>query len=419
MKKLITLLLIIAASAAQAQTDSSARFSLLTCSPLEDTYATFGHTALRYQNPAENTDIVFNYGMFRFDDNFIFNFVKGNTYYELGAQHFDDFLRRAEYGIIEQKLNLTPQEVTYMFDFLRKNYEPQNRKYLYNFFYDNCATRVRDIFVTMFADTSCNETLQWRGLPEIPEIGSLLGQTWIDPVHNHVKTTAQPSLRSLVHVYTSRNSWLQSGIALGLGVPADRPVTGFETMFLPDCLFLYAQEARIASGGIGKERKLVSETTMLLKAEPLPQTPLLLTPNVFMWLLAVVFIAIAYVEYRTRKHLYWLDSLLYFVLGVLGILVWFLSFFSIHPAVFPNVHVLWTSPLHVVFAVLWLVPKLRKYLRWYVKLYAGIFAVMCVLFFVPLQYIPASFVAVFVIMISRDVVCRVSIIWNADNVDLR
>ncbi|MCL2329094.1 MAG: DUF4105 domain-containing protein, partial [Bacteroidetes bacterium] len=384
MKKFLTILLIITASIAHAQIDSTARFSLLTCSPLSEVYATFGHTALRYQNPAENTDIVFNYGIFSFDDNFLFNFVKGNTYYELGVQRFEHFFERSAedgQGIIEQKLNLTPEEVEYMYELLRINYEPQNRKYLYNFFYDNCATRVRDIFVTMFADTSFAETLQWRGIPETSFTNGLWGAGWISAMHNHLETTPQPTFRSLIHVYTARNPWLQNGIALGLGTPADRTVTEFESMFLPDCLFLYAQEAYIVSDGIGKERKLVRETNVLLgDSLSLIDEFMWLTPNLVFWFLAIIFIGIAFIEYRTKKHLYWLDSLLYFKLGVLGILVWFLSFFSVHPAVFPNIHVLWASPLHIVFAVLWLVPRMRKYLQWYVKLYAVIFAVMIVLF---------------------------------------
>ncbi|MDR1761370.1 MAG: DUF4105 domain-containing protein [Bacteroidales bacterium] len=381
---------------ATAQTDSTAQFSLLTCSPGTEVYATFGHTALRYQHPATETDIVFNYGVFRFNDNFLFNFVKGETYYELGVQQFEYFFDEYVYdqkGVIEQVLNLTPQEVEHLYDFLCENYEPQNRKYLYNFFYDNCATRVRDIFAAMFADS-----LQWRSMPPTSYTDSL----WISDVHNHLETSPQPSFRSLIHKYTSRNSWLQCGIDLVLGVPADKAISEFETMFLPDCLFLLSQEARIVPpADIAKERKLVSKTNSLLKAHPLPQTPLLFTPNIFMWLLTAVFIAIACVEWRTRKHVYWLDSLLCFTLGILGILTWFLSFISIHPAVFPNIHVLWASPLHILFAILWLVPHMRKYLRWYVKVYAIIFAAMCVLFFVPLQYIPCSFVAVFVIMLSR------------------
>ncbi len=394
-KHILTVFFCFVAFIVSAQTDSTARFSLLTCSPAAEVYATFGHTALRYQNPETETDIVFNYGIFRFDDNFLFNFVTGNTYYELGVQQFERFFDSYAYdgqGIIEQELNLTPEEVEYMYELLRINYEPQNRTYLYNFFYDNCATRVRDIFVTTFGNN-----LQWHGLPPISfTIGS-----WIGSVRMHLETIQQPSFRSLIHVYTARNPWLQNGIALVLGVPTDRPVSEFETMFLPDCLFLYAQEARIVPDGIGKERKLVKQTNLLLKAEGLPQSSVLFSPNVFLWILAVIFIGIAVVEYRTRKHLFWLDSLLFFVFGVLGIVVWFLSFVSIHPAVVPNIHVLWASPVHIIFAILWLVPRLRKHLQWYVKLYVYIFALMIVMSFVSLQYIPASFVAVFVIMLSR------------------
>ena len=49
------------------QPQDSIRFSLLTCAPGSEIYALFGHTALRYQNFSDQTDLVFNYGMFSFN----------------------------------------------------------------------------------------------------------------------------------------------------------------------------------------------------------------------------------------------------------------------------------------------------------------------------------------------------------------
>ena len=53
-----------------------ARVSLLTCSPGEEVYELFGHTALRYTS--DKSDIVFGYGYFSFDTpNFVWRFILG------------------------------------------------------------------------------------------------------------------------------------------------------------------------------------------------------------------------------------------------------------------------------------------------------------------------------------------------------
>ena len=64
----------------------SVRVSLLTCAPGSEIYALFGHSAIRYENPSQNQDWVFNYGLFSFKDpNFVFRFVKGETDYHWGS----------------------------------------------------------------------------------------------------------------------------------------------------------------------------------------------------------------------------------------------------------------------------------------------------------------------------------------------
>ena len=74
------------------QPQDSIRFSLLTCAPGSEIYALFGHTALRYQNFSDQTDLVFNYGMFSFNTpHFVFRFVKGETDYQLGITPYPYF----------------------------------------------------------------------------------------------------------------------------------------------------------------------------------------------------------------------------------------------------------------------------------------------------------------------------------------
>src|SRR6187402_3567209 len=110
MKKILLLLLLAAVHAFSfAQTDSSRlRISLLTCAPGDELYSIFGHTALRVIDSTKQTDIVFNYGTFDFNDpDFYSKFVRGKLDYALSAAYFADFMY--EYQVT--KRDVTEQEL--------------------------------------------------------------------------------------------------------------------------------------------------------------------------------------------------------------------------------------------------------------------------------------------------------------------
>ena len=76
----------------RAASADGVRISLLTCAPGSEIYALFGHSAIRYENPAQNQDWVFNYGLFSFKDpNFVFRFLKWETDYLLGVMPYPYF----------------------------------------------------------------------------------------------------------------------------------------------------------------------------------------------------------------------------------------------------------------------------------------------------------------------------------------
>src|SRR5471030_2687036 len=111
---LLTTCYLLLAGNSNAQDSSHIRISLLTCSPGEEIYSTFGHSAIRVVDSSSVSDIVFNYGTFDFDDpNFYGKFIRGKLLYYLSVQNFqgpDGF--EADYitdnrAIIEQVLNLS------------------------------------------------------------------------------------------------------------------------------------------------------------------------------------------------------------------------------------------------------------------------------------------------------------------------
>ena len=232
MNKLIIILALLLSFGMQplnAQQDS-VKVSLLTCAPGTEIYALFGHTALRYEDPAHGQDIVFNYGIFDFNTpNFIFRFVKGETDYKLGVAPYESFeWQYAMRGssVYQQTLNLTSAEKQKLWDLLEENYRPENRVYRYNFFYDNCTTRARDRF-----------------------------EECIDGKVTYPEGKEGLSFRDIVHQYTKGHEWDELGIDMCLGSEADVPIDARKQMFAPFYLLEAAKNATIMEGdSTGREK---------------------------------------------------------------------------------------------------------------------------------------------------------------------
>ena len=200
--------------AGKGQTDScDITISLLTATPGEELYSTFGHSALRVRDPNAQTDWVFNYGTFDFNEpGFYTKFIRGKLMYYLSVEEFPSFMYGYELegrGITEQILHFTCQQKEKVMELLRQNTLPQNRYYKYDFLFDNCTTRLRDLIAS--ADSSVH----------------------FPPVLQQPRT-----FRNLIHFYLDENHkpWSKLGIDILLGARTDAVMTPWEVMFLPDFL---------------------------------------------------------------------------------------------------------------------------------------------------------------------------------------
>ena len=143
-KKTSILLLFVAMLVAVPLRAGEPRFSLLSCSPGDEAYSLFGHTALRYCDDERQVDIVYNYGYFSFDaPNFVWRFILGQTDYLVASVPYRFFIQEyAERGssVVEQVLELSPEQLNCLRRALDVNCLPANRVYRYNYFYRNCTT---------------------------------------------------------------------------------------------------------------------------------------------------------------------------------------------------------------------------------------------------------------------------------------
>jgi len=361
---------------------NKAVFSLLTADPGKEVWSHYGHTGIRYIDSETGTDIVFNYGLFDFSSsNFIIRFVKGETDYMVGTTSFFNFM--LEYQIenrtvTEQVLNLTAEEKNRLLGALLTNIQPKNRYYRYNFLYKNCATMPRDLIE--------------------------------QAVDGRVEYTLAPpftSFRDEIHHFTAVSPWTQFGIDLALGAPADKKASLRDQQFAPDVLMRSFTTAFIKSDSLS--RPLVVSTNKIYRMDPHAEvsTSSLPNPRWVFWAVCFLTLVLTLLEFRLTSSR-WLtgltsvwDGLLFGAGGLVGCLMYFLLFASVHPTVDVNYLAIWLHPVHLLFA---LALVFRPFRRKIACLYKAInlpfvlFA-LCGLLFLPQKLHPALIPVLFSFLI--------------------
>ncbi len=321
----------------------SVRLSLLTCAPGQEAYSLYGHTAIRYENYTQGTDLVYNYGIFSFNTpNFMMRFALGQTDYLLGVCGYQRFAAEYAYfgrSVWQQTLNLTPTEKQTLIHLLEQNYLPENREYRYNFFYDNCSTRPRD---------KVEESVQGKVIYREPQA----------PGHRGSKT-----FRTIVHEHTAGHAWMQFGIDLCIGSETDRPITDRQMMFAPLYLMDFYATAQVSDNQ--GTRPLVSETTQVVSATPEADDAWLPSPLQCSLLLFILIAGATIYGLRKQKGLWGIDALLFGAAGLVGCVLAFLALFSQHPAVSSNYLLFVFHPLHLL-ALPFIIKAVRKRRKsWY------------------------------------------------------
>ena len=352
--------------------------SLLTCSPGDEVYAFFGHTALRYCNPDKNMDIVFNYGVFDFSEpNFVAKFVLGETDYLLGVVEYRYFIQ--EYamrgsGVVEQVLALDSLQQKRLLYLLSENYRPANRVYRYNYFYNNCTTKARDIIEEAVADAACVE---------------------------YSPCDRRDTFRETVRRFTAVSPWYSFGIDLLLGSEADAAPGARILQFIPSTLMRDFSTAEISYAG-DSVRPLVVKTNNLLEPVDEAAESVFFTPNLLFALLLLLIVAMTYVEYRKGKLFWLVDCLLLFAQGVAGLLITFMVLFSVHPTVGSNMLVLLFNPLPLLLLpiFIYIIIKRRKQnIMWMQVIMVAQFLILSP--FIP-QVVPPAIYMFAIILLIRS-----------------
>lgn len=335
-----------------------AKVSLITVLPGEALYSSFGHTAIRINDPANGIDQQYGWGTFDFDtDNFYVKFLRGTLPYWITGSDMYRFLyayQRENRTVREQVLNLTDAQKQRLFAVIQENMRPENRTYQYKFYYDNCSTRPRDVLVRAAADSI-------RFSPAA------------------LDTTR--SFREWMNDYLGGKPWARFGMNLGVGRPADERNSGWVAMWLPMNVFTQFEKASILTPS-GRTLPLVAQTQTLFEALPQESTrswtDVLLSPGGVFTLALLLVGWLTYRQHRQGRRGFSLDRLLFGFLGFWGWFLFLLWVATDHGVTAWNPALLMLMPLHLPL-IFWISrPGNEKY----IGAYFALTAVLAVLFYV-------------------------------------
>ena len=315
------------------ETHIQAEISLVTCYPGSRNYELYGHTMIRVQ--IEGQDLLFNYGIFNFKQSgFIYRFVKGDCDYSLAAYPMQYLTQGYEdRKIVEQVLDLDDAQKVDIISFLWNNVQPENAVYRYGWAYNNCATKPRDII-----ENAVGGSLEYGN----PKRG-------------------EATFRSIMAYFDKNYPWQQFGIDMVLGYDLDHKLDYREQMFSP--IILMEAMADATQERDGKRIPVVKATNILVEGGDegavLGPTPMVLTPMFVLTLLLMIVLALTIKERLGKRHYRWLDSVVFGVYGLVGVLVAFLTFVSSHYGTSSNLHIVWLHPLLLLPAIMEWIKRMR------------------------------------------------------------
>ena len=357
----------------QMELSALSKVSLLTVGTADELHSKFGHSAIRIVDPTIGMDLVYNYGMFDFDDpNFYVKFTRGKLDYRIAKETYPHFIRTYEYEnrwVKEQVLNLSDTDKKALFLFLENNLLPENRYYKYDFLFDNCATRIPD------------------ALQKAAGNKLVYGE---DHLKEHY------TFRELIHQNLEVNSWSNFGIDLALGSVIDKEATAYQHMFLPLYVFEQLKNTTLDN------KPLVNSERELLAERPVAKNSNFFTAPLF-WLsvILLVVIVVTYLGYKNQRRNRWLDFILFFATGIAGTLILFLWFGTDHQATKINFNALWAFAPNLVVAFVLLKKQLPKWLKTYLALLLALLGAVPLLWIFKIQVFSPLIVFILVSLLIR------------------
>ena len=288
----------------------------------------WGHIGLKFRDNRLKYEIMYNWGMFSFDEQLIRNFITGRLRFWIGAEPVlptVSFYRRQGRVIHAIPLQLTPEQKIKLAGIVATNMRPENREYDYEYIRDNCSTRIRDL-VNILQDGTLAKTAK--------------GQKGKDTFRGHInKVTANSLGMNLL-------------INFLLGPSVDAHNSRWDDMFLPGELeeYFVEQQTKLfdkkGSASITGPVRVINQGKLDYPKFPILYFPWDIGASLLISLAIILNTSLRTKLPRTAKALLVLETrIVAFVLGSVGTFLLFFNLFTWHTYTFWNENLFFGNPL--------------------------------------------------------------------------
>jgi len=301
--------------------------------PGDELYFWWGHIALVIDDARTGESHFYDYGLFSFDnDNFFLNFAFGRLWYSCGVSYSDNniaYYIRNNRDVVLYTLDIPPEKREEVWQYAERSILPENKNYLYHHFKRNCAHPILDI-INMVTDGQFKKHF-----------------------------TAEPG-RFTLRQHVRRHTWYSPIIDwilnFWMGQDIDTPLTVWDELFLPSEVgssitgFTYTDSH-------GVSRPLVSNVEIIYQSHDRPavlefprkQWPRELAFSLFLVLiLGCLFHLQKKFPAGGQVVLGITYSLFGLIFGGVGLVLFFMSFFTSHDYTYHNANLLFVNPLLLI-----------------------------------------------------------------------
>lgn len=169
---------------AKDRTADDLRIFIITLSPGDKVWSSFGHTAIWVSDGRTNKDEVFNYGTFDGEQpNLLGRYLNGTLEYWLSVNSYQRDFRRynknEDRHFVASRLLLPPEKLEWIAQELNETRKPENRSYIYHWAKNSCATKIRDLI----NDAADNQLyLQNQSITKHSYRSESLRHLWLQPL---------------------------------------------------------------------------------------------------------------------------------------------------------------------------------------------------------------------------------------------
>ena len=333
---------------------NEAKVSILTCGSGDELYSIYGHTAIRFLDTKSGLDVVYNYGNFDFrTPNFYLKFVKGDLQYFAAGCTYQDFMAEYIYDnreVFEQDLNITLIQKQKLFDTINTSLYSDERYYTYKFIDRNCTTMV------------------------LEKINKIFGSPVVSK-----KSNTNVSYRTVLYSYLDNHFFENLGINIIFGKKTDALAT---KIFLPKELM---ENLKIAT----YNNKQIADKIVVLNKKNNQTISHSLWNNFYFFCLFFILMLIL-----NKK---WVFMLYFMLLGLIGIFLSFVGFYSFHHEVAQNYNVLLFNPC-LLLLIYFYISKNQKWTK-----YLSYFNLVLLVVYVFIIITKADFVMMLPIILTSGI----------------